>query len=76
MSEAYAAKMRAEGLSEAAVAAFLHGYGELVSGNSGMIEEKDIAGVASLPDLDTIRKTVKADHSLLQVLLTHCAALK
>ena len=33
-----------------------------------MIEEKDISGVASLPDLDTIRDTVKRDPSLLQVL--------
>ena len=66
MSEAFASKMRAEGLSEAAIAAFLHSYGELVKGNSGMIAENDIEGVASLPELEALRSSVKTDHSLLQ----------
>jgi hypothetical protein len=67
MSEAFATKMRAEGLSDAAVAAFLHSYAELVSGSGGMIAEKDIEGVASLPDLDSIRSSVTRNNSLLQV---------
>ncbi len=45
--------MRAEKLSEAAIAAFKHSYMELVSGASGMISESSIAGVTSLPDLDS-----------------------
>ena len=73
MSEAFASKMRAEGLSEAAIAAFLHSYGELVRGNSGMIEEKDIEGVASLPELEVLRSSVNTDHSLLQVSIA-CSA--
>ena len=47
MSEVFASKMRSEGLSEAAIAALLQSYGELVRGNSGVIEEKDIDWHAS-----------------------------
>ena len=46
-------KMRAEKLSEASIAAFKHSYLELTSGASGMISESSIAGVQSLPDLDS-----------------------
>jgi UDP-N-acetylglucosamine pyrophosphorylase len=61
------AKMQAEGISEAAIAAFGYSYAELVSGASGMIKESDISAVSSLPDLDNdIRNKVSADASLLQ----------
>eukprot|EP01031_Cornospumella_fuschlensis_P045591 gene45591-55798_t len=48
----FESKMRAEGLSDAAIAAFKHSYAELLSGSSGMILESDIQPVESLPDLD------------------------
>lgn len=60
-------KMQAEGISEAAIAAFRHSYTELVSGSSGMIREADISAVASLPDLDEdIRNGGTFDANLLQ----------
>ena len=59
--------MRAENLSDAAIAAFCHSYLELVGGASGMIGESDIEAVQSLPFLDgDIRGKVAADPSLLQ----------
>eukprot|EP00981_Chlorochromonas_danica_P008879 scaffold2324_cov163-Ochromonas_danica.AAC.19 len=59
--------MRAEGLSEAAIAAFRHSFTELLSGSSGMIPESEITPVASLPDLDNdIRGQYQVDPSLLQ----------
>ncbi len=60
--------MRKEGLSESVVAAFGYSYMELVSGASGMIGEDTIAGVESLPDLDTqIKGEITPDPSLLEV---------
>eukprot|EP01041_Mallomonas_annulata_P007567 gene7567-15514_t len=61
----FAAKMRAEGLSEAVVAAFGYSYMELVGGSSGNIGEDTIQGVASLPNLDTEIKGVIAPNPLL-----------
>lgn len=59
--------MRAEKLSDAAIAAFKHSYTELVSGSSGMIKESDISAVQQLPDLEgDIRGNVTFDPSLLQ----------
>jgi len=64
---AFAAKMRAEGLSEAVVAAFQYSYTELISGSSGMIKENSISGVASLPDLNKeIKGVITPDPSLLE----------
>lgn len=62
--------MRAEGLSEAAIAAFLHSFNELMSGSSGMMSEQSIEGVASLPDLERdIRGANAPDTSLLSKVL-------
>ena len=47
------AKMKAEKLSNAAIAAFRHSYMELVSGAAGMIKESDIEAVQALPNLET-----------------------
>jgi hypothetical protein len=47
--------MRAEGLSDAAVAAFRHNYEALASGESGLLAESDIALVESLPSLDDLK---------------------
>lgn len=59
--------MKAEGLSDAAIAAFAFSYNELVKGSSGSISESSIASVASLPDLDSdIKTTISSKPSLLQ----------
>merc|ERR1719171_2134495 len=47
---AYEAKMKAEGLSEAAIAAFRYNFGVLTSGADLMIPESTIEPVESLPD--------------------------
>lgn len=63
----FLAKMKAENLSDAAIAAFCHSYLELVGGASGMIKESDISAVQTLPHLDSdIRGKVTSDPSLLQ----------
>jgi len=62
----FAAKMRAEGLSESVVASFGYSFMELVGGSSGTIGESTIKGVASLPSLEKdIAGKVKADVTLL-----------
>jgi len=62
--------MRAEGLSEAAISAFIHSYTELTSGNTGMIEETSISSVDSLPSLDSdIKGVITPNVTLLQVLM-------
>ena len=45
-------KMTAEGLSAAAIKAFNHAYGELVSGTAAPIPETDISPVPTLPSLE------------------------
>jgi UDP-N-acetylglucosamine pyrophosphorylase len=58
--------MRAEGLSESAIAAFHYSYSELVSGSAGTIAESSLASVTSLPNLDgDIKGVVTPDPSLL-----------
>eukprot|EP00602_Paraphysomonas_sp_CaronLab_P005290 CAMPEP_0185017350 /NCGR_PEP_ID=MMETSP1103-20130426/305_1 /TAXON_ID=36769 /ORGANISM="Paraphysomonas bandaiensis, Strain Caron Lab Isolate" /LENGTH=1067 /DNA_ID=CAMNT_0027546715 /DNA_START=48 /DNA_END=3251 /DNA_ORIENTATION=+ len=65
--EVFMAKMRAEGLSDAAMQAFAHSYKELVSGQSGNISEDSISPVQSLPKLETdIKGTITRDASLLE----------
>lgn len=60
-------KMRAENISDAAISAFAHSFSELVSGNSGLIEETSIKGVDSLPNLEKdIKGKYKVDPELLQ----------
>eukprot|EP00450_Noctiluca_scintillans_P032720 CAMPEP_0194549948 /NCGR_PEP_ID=MMETSP0253-20130528/95463_1 /TAXON_ID=2966 /ORGANISM="Noctiluca scintillans" /LENGTH=906 /DNA_ID=CAMNT_0039397383 /DNA_START=101 /DNA_END=2821 /DNA_ORIENTATION=+ len=46
--------MKAEGLNDAAIAAFKYTFGVLVSGESTMIPESAIGKVESLPDLDSL----------------------
>lgn len=65
--EVFINKMRAEGLSEAAISAFAHSYADLTSGATGMIPESTITAVPSLPHLDNdIKTSLTADASLLE----------
>lgn len=48
--EPFAAKMRAEGLPELAIAAFERAFGLLVSGDQGKVSGSDIAPVDDVPD--------------------------
>lgn len=58
--------MKAEGLSDAAIAAFQYSYKDLCSGATGMIAESSIVPPASLPNLEgDIAGKVKQDTSLL-----------
>ena len=45
---AYASKMKAEGLSGAAIAAFNHAYNELASGTSGCIPESSLGKITTV----------------------------
>jgi len=64
---AFEAKMKGDNLSDAAISAFAHSYGELTSGKSGMILESDITPVSSLPNLESdIKGKVAFDASLLE----------
>ena len=47
--------MRAEGLSDAAVAAFRHNYEALASGETGLLAESDLKPVDSLPSLEDLK---------------------
>ena len=69
---AYASKMKAEGLSDAAIAAFNYAYNELASGTSGCIPESTLGKITTVPDLDTIKATIAVDPSLLE----QCVVLK
>lgn len=64
--ELFVNKMKKEGLSDAAINAFVHSYRELASGASGMIREDTIQPVASLPSLDEIKTSIQKDLSLIQ----------
>lgn len=57
--------MRAEGLSDSAIAAFGYSYLELVGGSSGNISETSIQPATSLPDLDANIKGVVAPNPAL-----------
>lgn len=59
----YEEKMKAEGLNDAAIAAFKYNLGVLVSGVSTMIPDSTIDPVDSLPDLASL--DVAEDASLL-----------
>ncbi|HEU4973789.1 MAG TPA: UTP--glucose-1-phosphate uridylyltransferase [Baekduia sp.] len=52
--DAALAKMRAEGLGEAALESFAHYYEQLRAGASGMLREGDLEPVAELPALDDL----------------------
>lgn len=65
--------MRAEGLSDAAIAAFRHSYQELLSGSSGMISETSLTPVPALPDLDG---DIRGKYPLNKDLLAQTVVLK
>jgi len=54
---AYEAKMKAEGLNDAAIAAFKYNLSVLLSGASTMIPESDIGSVESLPVMESLDVT-------------------
>lgn len=58
-------KMRAAGLSDAAVRAFEHNYRLLTAGESGLLAEADIQPVESLPRLEDVAGDSAPDASLL-----------
>lgn len=58
---AYEAKMSADGLNPAAIAAFRYNFGVLVSGADTMIPERLIAPVESLPTYESLTAEVKPD---------------
>src|SRR4051794_34462016 len=49
----FAARMRARGLSDTAIRTFEHYYGELSSGQTGLIAEREIEPIGELPDTET-----------------------
>ena len=50
----FATKMKARGLSDAAIDAFRSNYDQLIAGNDGLVPESAIEGVTSLPSLGSI----------------------
>src|SRR4051812_47244385 len=58
-------KMRAAGLSDAAIRAFKHSYSSLVQGQTGLIPETEIEPVEELPRLEDLAEQGIADRSLL-----------
>ena len=50
----FASRMRAEGLPDAVVRTFEHYYTQLVGGSTGLIPEREIRPVASLPDAEAL----------------------
>ena len=68
--------MRAEGCSDAAVAAFRHNYEALASGETGLLAESDIAPVESLPRLDDLKGALWcSNHELCSVMLPPCGCV-
>jgi len=65
--------MKAEGLSDAAVAAFRHNYTALASGDTGLLPESDIVPVNALPSLEELRGAVSGD---VKALLAQTCVLK
>merc|ERR1719420_1387825 len=59
-------KMKAEGLGDAAIAAFKYSYSRLLSGDKGMILESDISPATKVAKYEDIQKTIKQDPSLLK----------
>jgi len=61
----FEAKMRADGLGDAAVAAFKNSYEALVSGATGMIPESDIKPASGVPKLADVATGAQPDAALL-----------
>jgi UTP--glucose-1-phosphate uridylyltransferase len=47
--DAFEAKMKADGLNEAAIAAFRHNYEQLLAGETGLVPESEIEPVTVSP---------------------------
>jgi UTP--glucose-1-phosphate uridylyltransferase/phosphoglucomutase len=69
-------KLNKEGLSEAAVKAFLHNYEKLTGGESGLIPEGDINAVDSLPRLEDLMKDSSSSSADVKGLLSQTVVLK
>lgn len=72
---AFEEKMKAAGLSEAAVGAFKQNYDQLVAGVTGLVPEADIEPVTELPRLEALPPAPGADAGLKE-LLSATAVLK
>jgi len=59
------AKMRAEGLPEAAISAFKYSYQLWESGATGMIPESEIEPATNVPALSDIKSSIKQNPALL-----------
>ena len=55
--------MRADGLGDAAVAAFKNSYEALCSGATGMIPEAELTPAASVPSLDAMADPGAEEHA-------------
>src|SRR5205085_12636206 len=60
----FAARMRQAGLSQAAIQAFKHNYGSLLSGQTGLIPEESIEPVMKLPQFAEIPRQTSSDSRL------------
>jgi UDP-N-acetylglucosamine pyrophosphorylase len=60
------AKMRADGLPEAAILAFKHSYMQWASGSTGMIAESEIEPATDVPNLDAIKSSIVQNPDLLR----------
>ncbi|KDD74674.1 UTP--glucose-1-phosphate uridylyltransferase [Helicosporidium sp. ATCC 50920] len=69
---AFEAKMRKNGESAAAIAAFKHNYQQLVAGATGLLPESSLEAVDSLPSL---KKEPRSEEET-TALLSRCAVLK
>ena len=70
----FATKMKARGLSDAAIDAFRSNYDQLIAGNDGLVPESAIEGVTSLPSLGSIAAPAGPDS--LKELLAKTAVVK
>lgn len=61
----FQAKMRAAGLSDAAIRAFEHNYRLLTAGDSGMVAESEIEPVEDLPRLADLTSAASLDQELI-----------
>ncbi|EIE22492.1 UDP-glucose pyrophosphorylase [Coccomyxa subellipsoidea C-169] len=71
--EAFEEKMKAEGLSQAAIDAFRLNYEQLVAGVTGLVPEKEIEAIEELPRLADLRSKSVGD---IKGLLAKTAVLK
>ncbi|CAK0781252.1 hypothetical protein CVIRNUC_005325 [Coccomyxa viridis] len=71
--EKFEEKMKAAGLSEAAIGAFRLNYEQLVAGVTGLMPEKDIEAITELPNLEKLQASDQGD---LKTLLEQTAVLK